>query len=90
MVFSRNRVKHQSFGLLAQRVVRASGVNHCVIGSIPVEATFNGFLFFSAVSLFTVSSKLYLGSWRNRLSQEAYTFKVAGSSPALPTLATDE
>ena len=26
-----------------------------------------------------------MGSWRNRLAQESYTFKVVGSSPALPT-----
>lgn len=26
-----------------------------------------------------------MGSWRNWLAQESYTFKVAGSSPALPT-----
>ena len=26
-----------------------------------------------------------MGSWRNRLALESYTFKVAGSSPALPT-----
>lgn len=25
------------------------------------------------------------GSWRNRLAQESYTFKVDGSSPSLPT-----
>ena len=24
--------------------------------------------------------------WRNRLAQESYTFKVAGSSPAIPTM----
>ena len=27
----------------------------------------------------------YLGTWRNRLAQESYTFKVVGSSPAGPT-----
>ena len=27
-----------------------------------------------------------LGSWRNRLAQESYTFKVGGSSPSLPTM----
>lgn len=26
-----------------------------------------------------------MGSWRNRLAQESYTFKVNGSSPLLPT-----
>ena len=26
-----------------------------------------------------------MGSWRNRLAQESYTFKVTGSSPVLPT-----
>lgn len=27
-----------------------------------------------------------MGSWRNRLAQESYTFKVGGSSPSLPTM----
>lgn len=27
-----------------------------------------------------------MGMWRNRLAQESYTFKVAGSSPAIPTM----
>ena len=27
--------------------------------------------------------------WRNRLAQESYTFKVAGSSPAIPTMKTE-
>ena len=26
-----------------------------------------------------------MGSWRNWLAQESYTFKVNGSSPLLPT-----
>lgn len=27
-----------------------------------------------------------MGSWRNWLAQESYTFKVGGSSPSLPTM----
>ena len=27
----------------------------------------------------------HMGSWRNWLAQESYTFKVTGSSPVLPT-----
>lgn len=32
-----------------------------------------------------MSSVLNKGSWRNRLTQESYTFKTTGSSPVLPT-----
>ena len=28
----------------------------------------------------------FMGCWRSRLAQEAYTFKVGGSSPSHPTL----
>lgn len=40
--------------------------------NIPNEATFYG-------------ECNFMGSWRNRLAQESYTFKVTGSSPVLPT-----
>ena len=27
-----------------------------------------------------------MGSWRNWIAQESYTFKAVGSSPSLPTI----